>query len=198
MKIHLIVLTMVARLPCWCQRETCPSPRKYCLTTLMTFKIPDITLYPPDILCRGLDGSTCSECLPEGTCEFEPPERVPWTSARAKLAPGIQAGSKRATEPRARETTPAGREKMPMGQKTHLYIVVLIWCAPTKREIMVGGRKNVIISYWNRVFQLISQKRKTTYFFALGGLCSTGMGWLGLWYYLQLFHFWKQARNVVR
>ena len=30
-----------------------------------------------------LDGSTCSECLLECTCHFEPPEHVPRPSARA-------------------------------------------------------------------------------------------------------------------
>ena len=32
----------------------------------------------------GLDGSTCSECLPERTCHFQPPAHVPLTSAGAK------------------------------------------------------------------------------------------------------------------
>ena len=31
-----------------------------------------------------LDGSTCSESLPERTCHFEPPEHVPRTSTRAQ------------------------------------------------------------------------------------------------------------------
>ena len=43
MKIYLIVLKVVACLACWCRGKTFPSPRKYCLTTLMTFKIPNIT-----------------------------------------------------------------------------------------------------------------------------------------------------------
>ena len=34
--------------------------------------------------CRGLDGSKCSESFPERTCDFEPPEHVPRTSARAQ------------------------------------------------------------------------------------------------------------------
>ena len=34
-------------------------------------------------VCRGLDALTCSECLLVGTCDFEPPELVPRTSARA-------------------------------------------------------------------------------------------------------------------
>ena len=87
---------------------TFPSPSK-CLTTLRTFKTPDITwavghyfnLYmsrrtffqlvhePSDIVltwawgCMGLDGSTSSQSIPVGTCHFEPLEHVPWTSARA-------------------------------------------------------------------------------------------------------------------
>ena len=32
----------------------------------------------------GPDGSTCSECLPERTCYFKPPEHVPRTSAGAQ------------------------------------------------------------------------------------------------------------------
>ena len=45
---------------------------------------------PSDILltctwvCMGLDGSTCSESLPEGTCYFEPPGHVSRTSVRAQ------------------------------------------------------------------------------------------------------------------
>ena len=42
-------------------------------------------------VCMGLDGSTCSECLPERTCPFQPLEHVPRTSAGAQtcvLGPG--------------------------------------------------------------------------------------------------------------
>ena len=35
-------------------------------------------------VCVGLDGSICSEFLPERTCHFEPPEHMPRTSARAQ------------------------------------------------------------------------------------------------------------------
>ena len=35
-------------------------------------------------VCMGLDGSTCSECLPERTCHFQPPEHVPRTSTGAQ------------------------------------------------------------------------------------------------------------------
>ena len=89
MKIYLIVLKVVACLACWCRGKTFSSPSKYCLSTLMTFKI-QISLETSDILltytwvCRGLDGSTCPESLPERTCDFEAPEHVPRTSARAQ------------------------------------------------------------------------------------------------------------------
>ena len=68
--------------------KTFPSPSKYCLTTLMTARF-QISHETSDILLtctwvfRGLDGSTCSESLLERTCDFEPPEHVPRTSARA-------------------------------------------------------------------------------------------------------------------
>ena len=38
-----------------------------------------------------LDGSTCSECLPERACPFQPPEHVPRTSATSQtcvMGPG--------------------------------------------------------------------------------------------------------------
>ena len=61
-------------------------------------------------ICMGLDGSTCSESLPEGTCHFEPPEHVPRTSG-----PNLSMGSGRAPDvPRSREheeRPPAKREK---------------------------------------------------------------------------------------
>ena len=42
MKINLIVLKVVACLSCWCRGKTFSSPSKYCLTTLMAFKIPNV------------------------------------------------------------------------------------------------------------------------------------------------------------
>ena len=53
----------------------------------------------------GLDGSTCSESPPMGTCHFEPPEYGP------NLHPGVRAGSLRATEQRAREKTRGRKRK---------------------------------------------------------------------------------------
>ena len=65
-----------------------------------------------------LDGSTCSESLPEGTCHFEPPEHVPRTSARAQTCsrgpggfPACHGAESTTTDPRPEE------KKIPMGQK---------------------------------------------------------------------------------
>ena len=66
-------------------------------------------------VCMGLDGSTCSEYLPVVTCDFEPPEHVPWTSVRAHTCAMVFG---RATcVPRSREHEKrhaAGRKKMTM------------------------------------------------------------------------------------
>ena len=76
-------------------------------------------------VCRCLGGSTCSESLPERTCDFEPPEQVPRTSARAK---NLRAGSGRTPcVPWSREhqeRPAAGREKNAEGPKKHIYIFV--------------------------------------------------------------------------
>ena len=72
----------------------------------------------------GLDDSTCSESVPVGTFHFEPPEHVPRTSARAKLAqwgPGRLPVCHGAES--TREDPKPEEKKMPMGQKKHLYIV---------------------------------------------------------------------------
>ena len=43
-------------------------------------------------VCRGLDGFTCLERLPERTCDFERPEHVPRTSARAQTFTRVPCG----------------------------------------------------------------------------------------------------------
>ena len=66
----------------------------------------------------GLDGSTCSESLPERTCHFEPPEHVPRTSARAQSCvrgPGGLPACHGAKSTR-KDSWPE-EEKMPKGQK---------------------------------------------------------------------------------
>ena len=79
-------------------------------------------------VCMGLDGSTCSASLPEGTCHFEPPEHVPRTSARAytcavvfRRAPCVPRGREHEKRPAA------GREKMPKCEKCiNVYMVIYI------------------------------------------------------------------------
>ena len=131
MKICLIVLKVVACLACWCRGKTFPSPSKYCLTTLMTFNIPKISHETSDILltctwvCGGLDGSTCSESLPERAGDFEPPEHVPRTSARAKTCvrgpgglPTCHGAESTRNDPRPEE------KKNAEGPKKHIFIYV--------------------------------------------------------------------------
>ena len=68
----------------------------------------------------GLDGSTFSECLPDRTCLFQPPEHVPRTSDRAQpciWGPGGLPVWHRAERPE--------EGKMPKGEKnTFIYIYI--------------------------------------------------------------------------
>ena len=71
----------------------------------------------------GLDCSTCSECLPERTCHFQPPQHVPRTSAGAQTCvwglgglPVCHGADSTRKDPRPEE------KKMPKGEKTHLSI----------------------------------------------------------------------------
>ena len=128
MEIYLTVLKVVACLACWCRRKTFPPPSKYCLTTCHSRS--QISHEPSDIIltctwvCRGLDGYTCSESLPEGTCHFEPPEHVPRTSARAQTCargpgglPACHGAESTSKDPRPEE------KKRPNGQKnTFMYM----------------------------------------------------------------------------
>ena len=73
----------------------------------------------------GLDGSTCSECLPKRTCHFQPPEHVPRTSVGAQTCvwgpcglPVCYGAKNTRKDPRPEE------KKMPKGEKTHLYICI--------------------------------------------------------------------------
>ena len=86
----------------------------------------------------GLDGSTCSESLPEGTCHFEPPEHVPRTSARAQTCvrgpgglPACHGAESARKDPRPEE------KKMPKGQKKHNIYVYIIYKVPL-REVATG------------------------------------------------------------
>ena len=83
---------------------------------------------PSDILStctwvfRGLDGSTCSESLPERMRHFEPPEHVPRSSARAQTCvrgpdglPAWHGAESTRKDPRPEE------KKMPKSQKNTFY-----------------------------------------------------------------------------
>ena len=76
-------------------------------------------------VCVGLDGSTCSECLPVVPCDFELPGHVPRNSARAHTCAVAFGRAPCMPWSREHESRPAvRREKMPMCKKTHLYIVI--------------------------------------------------------------------------
>ena len=76
-------------------------------------------------VCMGLDGSTCSECLPERTCHFEPPEPCHGPLPGPKLAYWVPAGSLSATEPRARgKTRGRKRKKYRRAKKTLIYMYI--------------------------------------------------------------------------
>ena len=76
----------------------------------------------------GLDGSTCSECLPERTCHFYPAEHVPRTSVGAQTCvwgPGGLPVCHGAES--TRKDPPPEVKKMPNGEKTRLYIILYIY-----------------------------------------------------------------------
>ena len=77
----------------------------------------------------GLDGSMCSESIPVGTSDFEPPEHVPRSSARAKFAPRCPGGLPACHGAGSTRKDPRpGEKKMPKGKKKHLYIVIYLVC----------------------------------------------------------------------
>ena len=149
MKIYLFVLKVVACLACWCRGKSFPSPSKYCLTSLMTFKIPNITW---DVghsfnLYVGLQrpGSLYVLGIP-------PPADLPLRTPRAHTknlgqGPNLRAGSGRAPcVPRSREheeRPAAGRQKNAQGPKNTLYICKYMYtssrnnCVPRKRKVIV-------------------------------------------------------------
>ena len=68
----------------------------------------------------GLDGSTCSESLPVGTCQ--PTEHVPRTSARAQTYAVVSGRDPCVPRSREREKKPAAvREKNVDVPKKHIY-----------------------------------------------------------------------------
>ena len=132
MEIYLTVLKVVACLACWCRGKTFPSPSisdvwRHWWHSNPRYHMSRRTFFLTCTwVCVHLDGSTCSESFPEGTCHVEPPEQVPRTSARAQtcarglgglpVCHGVESTRK---DPRPEE------KKMPRwAKKTHLYIVI--------------------------------------------------------------------------
>ena len=73
----------------------------------------------------GLDGSTSLACLPVVSCDFGPPEHVPRTSARVKLAPWCPGGLPACHGAESTRKDPQPEEKkMPKYEKTHVFIVI--------------------------------------------------------------------------
>ena len=73
-------------------------------------------------VCFGMVGSTCSECLPVVTCDFEPPEHVPRISARAHICAVVLGRAPCVLWSREHQKRPAaGREKMPMCKNTFIH-----------------------------------------------------------------------------
>ena len=73
----------------------------------------------------GLDGSTCSESLPERTCHFETPEHVPRTSAgdqTCEWGPGGLPVRRHGAESTRKDPRPE-EKKMPEDEKnTFIYM----------------------------------------------------------------------------
>ena len=75
-----------------------------------------------------LDGSTCSECFPEQTFHFEPPEHMPRTSAGAHTCvlgpsrlPVCHGANSKRKDPRPEE------KRMPKGEKnTFIYTYICL------------------------------------------------------------------------
>ena len=82
---------------------------------------------PSDIIltckwvCKVLNGPACSECFPVGACDFEPPQHVPRTSARAHICALVFRRAPCVPRSREHEKRPAaGREKN-VNAKKHIY-----------------------------------------------------------------------------
>ena len=70
----------------------------------------------------GLDGPTCSECLPVITYDFEAPEHVPRTSARAHTCAVVFGRAPCVPRSREHDKDPRPEEKKRLNvQKKHMY-----------------------------------------------------------------------------
>ena len=99
-------------------------------------------------VCIGLDGSTCSESLPELTCHVEPPEHVPRTSARAQTCVRGLGGLLACHGAESKRKDPWPEEKrLPKGQNSaliYVYILGLSWLGLII-YFLDSGRRNVIL-----------------------------------------------------
>ena len=97
----------------------------------ITCELLDVVLTCTWVFMR-VDGSTCSESLPERTCHFEPPEHLPRTSTRAQAFVRGPGGlpSRHWAESTRKDPRPEEKQ-MPKGQKnTFIHIHVYIDKAP--------------------------------------------------------------------
>ena len=132
--LHLIVLKVVACLACWCLWKPFPSQnnvwRHWWHSRSQIWHGPSDILLTCTWVCRGLDGpsSTCSECLPEGTCDFEPPEHVPRTSAGAHTCALVfqrALGVPRSPEPEQRPAAGRGKNAEDLVPRKHIYLLFI-------------------------------------------------------------------------
>ena len=73
----------------------------------------------------GLGGSACSECVPELTCHFRPPEHVPRVSAGPRTPGGIpvcQGAESTRKDPRPREKKMTKGEKHTVQDSPSVYV----------------------------------------------------------------------------
>ena len=118
------------------------NPAEYCITWTVGYYIPVTCKW----VCMGLDGSTCSESLPVGTCHFEPPDHVPRTSARIRTCAVVSGRAPCVPRSREHEKRPAtGREKnAEVPKKTRLYVYIYVSC-----RLSHASRVCVILYYLN-------------------------------------------------
>ena len=125
---------VVACLACWCRRKLFHHPVSnvwrhwWHSRSQISHELSDILL-PRTWVCRGLDDPTCSECLPAGMCNFEPPEHVPWMTARARTCALVFRRAPCVPRSREHEKRPTvGRDKtgdVPKNTFTHSNISVI-------------------------------------------------------------------------
>ena len=111
-------------------------------------------------VCRGLGGPTCSECLPEETCHFEPPEHVPRTSASAQICARGPCGFPACRGAESTRKRPAARraKKCRSAKKEHSYSkvhIIVIWynityvCMHTWYSISSEVARKQRITFWS-------------------------------------------------